>query len=112
MTLDSVVGLVFSVFNRRVLKLLMRFKVEGDDPMVHTIDRYLERQELICITTEHPLVGHTQGLTSTLWFSEPGWCLSRPVDNVQMFSMISESQKRLQQKIRFFLESLAEVIRD
>jgi glycosyltransferase involved in cell wall biosynthesis len=105
-TLDQTVGLVFSIFNRRAIESLAKFSVEGPDAERHTIDRYLERQNFICVTAERPLAAHATGLNSTLWFNRAaGEDPISAVNNSFMSAMIETSQSRLRIKLQNWLRA-------
>ncbi|WKW50272.1 class I SAM-dependent methyltransferase [Rhodomicrobium lacus] len=91
--LDSVIGMVFGIYNRSALKTLADFSFDGDDSAKHTIDRYLERLPLRTVTVHPPLVGHAETFESTLW----------PVNNASMIPMIDASIARLGEKRKRFL---------
>jgi hypothetical protein len=99
-TLNSVVGLVFSILNRHALECLARFSVEGNNLMAHTIDRHLERQDLICITPARPLVTHSCDFSSTLWVRASGADPFSPAANDAVSPSIAASQDRLRRKIQ------------
>lgn len=93
-TLDSVIGMVFSVYNRSGLEMLAKFEFSGTDVTRHTIDRYLEAQRPRTITVWPPLTGHAEFLDSTLWAGK----------NVAFTPMIDRSIERLGSKrIQFHL---------
>ena len=105
-TLDQTVGLVFSIFNRRAIESLAKFSVEGPDAERYTIDRYLERQNFICVTAERPLAAHATGLNSTLWFNPAaGEDPVSAVNNSFMSAMIETSQSRLRIKLQNWLRA-------
>lgn len=86
--LDSVIGMVFGIYSRHGLRILASFEFEGNDTAVHTIDRWLERQNPRTLTVMPPLAAHDENLTSTLW----------PAHNSQIASKIRDSIKRLEAK--------------
>lgn len=86
--LDSIIGMVFGIYSRRGLKMLESYEFEGSDTQMHTIDRYLERLQPRTLTVWPPLVGHDEGLKSTLW----------SVQNSDMAKMINDSIERLGKK--------------
>lgn len=86
--LDSVIGMVFSIYNRSGLELLSSFEFLGNDTRKNTIDRYLESLSPRCITTSRPIAGHSEHLVSTLW----------PGDNSAYVTRISRSIDRLNSK--------------
>ncbi len=102
-TLDKTVGLVFSMFNRRAIESLANFSIQGNDIERHTIDRYLERQEFICVTPARPLVAHGTDLSSTLWLRPAEQAALSAVKNSLMSAMIGRSQWRLRFKLRTWL---------
>ncbi|OYU18734.1 MAG: hypothetical protein CFE34_08975 [Rhodobacteraceae bacterium PARR1] len=65
--LDSVIGMVFGIYNRPALKLLSEFTLKGESVSRHAIDRYLEALKPHCIATLRPLVGHNAEVHSSLW---------------------------------------------
>lgn len=86
--LNSVIGMVFGIYNRSALEMLARFEIVGNDTQKHTIDRYLEALCPKCITTLPPIASHSEHLISTLW----------PVDNSATIGMISRSLEKLDSK--------------
>lgn len=86
--LDSVIGMVFGIYNRRGLEMLANFEFNGSDTSKHTIDRYLEQLKPSTITVWPPLVGHHEQLRSTLW----------PVSNESVAPTIDRSVSRLHAK--------------
>jgi hypothetical protein len=99
-TVNSFVGLVFSIWNRRALEALVRYTVRGTDVMVDTIDRYMEQLGLVCITPEHPVVAHSARLSSTLWLDTNGEDPSAPARNGNLSPVIAASGERLRTKMR------------
>ncbi len=91
--LNSVIGMVFGLYNRAALDLLAGFEFVGNDMTKHTIDRYIEAQNLRCITTLPPLANHNPALDSTLWL----------VANDSLTTMIEKSIARLDAKRLAFL---------
>ena len=63
---DKTIGLVFSVFNKSVIKILSEWEINNDADN-NTIDKYLESFKLKVYTTSPYLFGHKESLTSTLW---------------------------------------------
>jgi glycosyltransferase involved in cell wall biosynthesis len=102
-TLDRTVGLVFSIFNRRAIESLAKFSVEGSDIQLHTIDRYLERQNFVCVTPERPLAAHRKDMNSTLWLNGSVEDPHSAVNNGLMSVMIEASQSRLRIKLQNWL---------
>ncbi|MBB5751953.1 hypothetical protein [Prosthecomicrobium pneumaticum] len=94
---DTVIGAVFAIYNASALGLLAAFEFEGEDPARHTIDRYLERRGLRCITTAVPVAGHAAALDSTLW----------PATNERLETMIEASLRRLEAKAAAFKRAAA-----
>ncbi|MFG1404200.1 hypothetical protein [Xanthobacter sediminis] len=92
---DSVIGMVFGIYNRRALKLLAAYRIAGDNTMLHTIDRYLQAQHVNCVTVFPPLVEHASGLSSTLW-SRDG---RRFTTNASLEPTIIRSQARVAGRI-------------
>ncbi|MBM7322291.1 class I SAM-dependent methyltransferase [Agrobacterium pusense] len=86
--LNSVIGMVFGIYNKSALEMLARFEIMGNDTQKHTIDRYLEALSPKCITTLPPIASHSEHLVSTLW----------PVDNSATIGMISRSLDKLGSK--------------
>ncbi len=84
--LDSVIGMVFGIYNRPALKLLSQFTVKGESVTRHAIDRYLEALKPHCIATLRPLVGHNAEVHSSLWSTS----------NAYTSKMIDDSLIRLQ----------------
>ncbi len=84
--LDSVIGMVFGIYNRPALKLLSEFTVKGESVTRHAIDRYLEALKPHCIATLRPLVGHNAEVHSSLWSTS----------NAYTSKMIDDSLIRLQ----------------
>ena len=95
--LDTVIGMVFGIYNENALHLMADFVFEGNDTSSHTIDRFLEKQGLVCITTARPIVGHAEGIGSTIW----------PVGNILSAPVIAQSIDRLGEKIASNLERKA-----
>ena len=98
--LDTVIGMVFGVYGRKALNALAGYRLEGEDVMRDTIDRYLETLELRCWTVFPPLVGHADHVSSTLWVPTG----SRFLSNEWLNPMIDGSQFRLLEKIADRLE--------
>lgn len=86
--LNSVIGMVFGIYNKSALEMLARFEIVGNDTQKHTIDRYLEALSPRCITTLPPIASHSEHLISTLW----------PVENSATKGMISRSLEKLDSK--------------
>lgn len=91
--LDSVIGMVFGIYNRSALKMLSEFTLQGESVSRHAIDRYLEALRPRCITTLPPLAGHNAELNSSLWATS----------NAHSAKMIDESLNRLQSQRDAFL---------
>ncbi len=89
---DTVIGGVFAIYNASGLALLAGFEFEGEDTALHTIDRYLERRGVRCITTAAPVARHAAALDSTLW----------PATNGRVEAVIEASLRRLDAKIAAF----------
>jgi len=85
---NSVIGMVFGIYNKSALEMLESFEFLGNDTQRHTIDRYLEALSPRCVTTLPPIASHSEHLVSTLW----------PVDNSATVGMISRSLERLDTK--------------
>lgn len=83
--LDSVIGMVFGIYNRPALKVLSEFTLQGENVSRHAIDRYLEALRPRCITTLRPLAGHNMEVHSSLWATS----------NAYSAKMIEESQNCL-----------------
>lgn len=98
--LDSVIGMVFGLYGPRALRALADYRLEGEDVMKNTIDRYLEALGLRCCTLFPPLVGHDDHLASTLWAPNG----VRFASNASMNAMIDRSQVRLLSKVADFLD--------
>ena len=99
---DTMIGLVFSILNRRAIEALSRYTVEGDDPMVDTIDRFLERQDLVSVTTQTLLVQHSEELMSSLWT----WAdTKRPRKNSENAPAIAASLARIRRKLAQYDEA-------
>lgn len=101
--LDSVVGMVFGIYGPQALEALAAYRLEGEDAMRHTIDRYLEALAPRCVTLFPPLVRHDDGFDSTLWMPEGKDFAS----NESMNPMIHRSQVRIVSKIGAWLERAA-----
>jgi hypothetical protein len=84
--LDSVIGMVFGIYNRPALKMLSEFTLQGESVSRHAIDRYLEALRPHCVTTLNPLAGHNEDVHSSLWATS----------NAYSIKMIDESLTRLQ----------------
>lgn len=98
--LDSVIGMVFSVYNRSALEMVSKFEFNGVDIHKHTIDRYLEALRPRAITVWPPLVGHAEFLHSTLWTGK----------NVAFSPMIDRSISLLASKRDEFYKGKKETI--
>ena len=83
--LDSVIGMVFGIYNRTALKMLSEFTVLGESVSRDPIDRYFEALRPHCITTLNPLAGHNEDVHSSLWATS----------NAYSIRMIDESLTRL-----------------
>lgn len=94
--LDSVIGMVFGIYNRTALQMLADFEFSGGDTMKHTIDRYLEDRRPHTVTVWPPLVGHAEDLNSSLW----------SVRNSHVTPMIESSINRLVEKKNSFLAEI------
>lgn len=66
-TLDSVIGMVFGIYNRSALEKIAEFEILGTDTAIYTIDRYLESWRPCCLTVQPPLAEHSNELESVLW---------------------------------------------
>jgi ubiquinone/menaquinone biosynthesis C-methylase UbiE/GR25 family glycosyltransferase involved in LPS biosynthesis len=93
--LDSVIGMVFGIYNKSALQMLSDFEFAGDDTASHTIDRYLEGLRPRTVTVFPPLVGHAEILDSTLW----------SISNSAASSMIEGSIARLKEKRDLYLQA-------
>jgi hypothetical protein len=91
--LDSVIGMVFGVYNRSAINILADFEFTGENRSRHTIDRYFEAKKPRCVTTLAPLAMQSPVLVSTLW----------PLENEAMNEMITGSLARLEAKVECFL---------
>lgn len=91
--LNSVIGMVFGIYNHTALNLLSKFEYAGNDMAKHTIDRFIEAQNLRCVTTLPPLANHSHALESTLWL----------IHNDMLTTMITKSIARLEAKRHVFL---------
>ena len=100
---DTVIGRVFGIYGPRALQMLAAYRLEGDDVLKHTIDRYLEALRPNCCTVFPPLVRHDDAFSSTLWKRED----RRFVTNEFMNPMIQRSQRRLVSKMIGCLERAA-----
>ena len=100
---DTVIGMVFGIYGPRALQMLAAYRLEGDDVLKHTIDRYLEALRPNCCTVFPPLVRHDDAFSSTLWKRED----RRFVTNEFMNPMIQRSQRRLVSKMIGCLERAA-----
>jgi GR25 family glycosyltransferase involved in LPS biosynthesis len=96
--LNSVIGMVFGVYNSSAISILADFEFTGESRSRHTIDRYFEASKPRCVTTLVPLAMQSPLLMSTLW----------PLENNAMNEMIAQSQARLGEKVGYFLSSQAE----
>jgi 2-polyprenyl-3-methyl-5-hydroxy-6-metoxy-1,4-benzoquinol methylase len=93
--LNSVIGMVFGIYNLSGMKTLASFEFAGEDTRYHTIDRYLEATKPTCITTFPPIAEQSDEFKSTLWLAH----------NQAMAGMISESLIRLNEKITTFSDA-------
>jgi glycosyltransferase involved in cell wall biosynthesis len=107
LTFDSSVGFVFSIFNRRALEMLSQYRVEGDDVMRHTIDRFLERQDIVAVTTEVPLATHAGHLPSTLWTGHGIGDRRDELISAGISALISQSQERIAAKLDAYMDAAA-----
>lgn len=89
--LDSVIGMVFGIYNRSALQIMSGFEIMGEDTAKHTIDRVLESYSPTTISVFPPVVGHADRLHSTLWLKSHG----ERIGNQTMVRMILGSQKRV-----------------
>ncbi len=90
--LNSVIGMVFGIYNRSAIETLATFEFGGADTRYHTIDRYLESKKPRCITTVPAIAMQGNDFESTLW----------PAHNKDMTNMISASLSRLEKKVKAF----------
>lgn len=97
---DTVIGMVFGIYGRQGLQMLAAYRLEEDDTMKYSIDRYLEALRPRCCTVFPPLVRHDDAFSSTLWRHED----RRFVTNEFMNPMIQRSQRRLVSKMIGYLE--------
>jgi hypothetical protein len=96
--LNSVIGMVFGIYNRSAIETLADFEFAGEDTQYHTIDRYFESTNPRCITTVAPVAVQSNDFHSTLWLCH----------NQSMTEMILASQSRLEEKIKIFLNRMGE----
>ena len=90
--LDSVIGMVFGIYNRSAIAMLADFEFTGESRAQHTIDRYFEAKKPRCITTLTPIAMQSPVLASSLW----------PMENAAMSDMIDNSLARLRSKVEEF----------
>jgi ubiquinone/menaquinone biosynthesis C-methylase UbiE/GR25 family glycosyltransferase involved in LPS biosynthesis len=93
--LNSVIGMVFGIYNRSAIKTLEGFEFAGEDTRYHTIDRYFDATKPRCITTVPPIAVQSTEFESTLWLAH----------NQGMTDMISASQSLLEKKIKDFSDA-------
>lgn len=93
--LNSVIGMVFGLYNRLAIETLAGFEFAGDDIRQHTIDRYFEATKPRCITTVPPVAMQSIELESTLWLAH----------NQSMTDMIAASLSLLEKKIEAFSQA-------
>lgn len=93
--IDTVVGMVFGIYGPKALRAMADYRIDGEDIMKATIDRYLETLGLRCCTLFPPLVGHAEHLPSSLWAPAGQRFLSNDTFN----AMIDGSQLRLLSKV-------------
>lgn len=98
--IDTVIGMVFGIYGPKALQALADYRLEGEDVMKDTIDRYLEKLGLRCCTVFPPLVGHSERLSSTLW----AWTERGFLSNDLLNPMIDRSQLRLLSKVADVLD--------
>ena len=68
LTIDRITSMVFNIYSRNALRILMFWDPEDLDPVSNTIDRFLEAQADLRIVVAVPfLVGHREDLESVLW---------------------------------------------
>ena len=84
--LDRMTGMVFNVYNKKILRLMAEWSSQNSSPETNTVDRYLESQDGLRVVIAFPyLVGHHEMLDSTLW----------DFNNSRYNEMIATSQKRM-----------------
>lgn len=93
--LNSVIGMVFGIYNRSAIETLAGFEFVGEDTRYHTIDRFFESTAPRCITTVPPIAMQSSDFESTLWLSH----------NEIMTDMISSSLGRLEEKVKAFSDT-------
>jgi ubiquinone/menaquinone biosynthesis C-methylase UbiE len=93
--LNSVIGMVFGIYNRSAIETLAGFEFAGEDTRYHTIDRYFESTKPRCITTLPPIAMQSIDFESTLWLAH----------NRSMTDMISESLVLLEKKTNDFSDA-------
>lgn len=89
-TLDKMTSMVYNIYSPKALELLKKWDPIGDNVMIHTIDRYLERSPTLRTVTTLPFaVGHREDADSSLW----------GISNTAYSTMIERSQQLLADKV-------------
>ena len=97
-TLNRMTSMVYNIYNKSALRLIANWDETNDDPIVNTIDRFLESQsELRVLTVLEPIFGHREDMHSTLWGFK----------NSQYDEMISTTRNKLQSLVHEFERSQA-----
>ena len=97
--IDTVIGMVFAIYNESALRIIAEFKLIGNDTARHTIDRYLKSKCLRCVTVLPPIANHSEDHNSTLWNTE---------NNDEIIGVIRRSIETLQAKKMRFVPSLGD----
>ncbi|MEJ8855938.1 class I SAM-dependent methyltransferase [Variovorax robiniae] len=88
--IDKMTSGVYNIYSRHALELLSNWRVENNDVVTNTIDRYLERTASLRVVTTLPFAaGHRVDADSSLW----------GISNQQYVDMISRSERRLEGKV-------------
>ncbi|MBD8555128.1 methyltransferase domain-containing protein [Rhizobium sp. CFBP 8762] len=86
--LDRMTSMVFNIYNRRAIDLMVQWDPTNNDVDSNAIDRYLENQvELKTVVTLPFLVGHREEMMSTLW----------GIQNDHYSKMIDEAESKIRQ---------------
>lgn len=65
--MNQMISMVFNIYNRTIFEKICNWDETNDDVNLNTIDRFLEMKEIEVWTTVPFLVGHNEGLRSTIW---------------------------------------------
>jgi len=98
-TIDRMTSMVFNIYSARGLQILDKWDFNDLNAKTNTIDRFIESHESLRVIVTLPfLVGHNEGLDSTLW----------GIKNSAYAAMISASQTTLYDKVAHFKATASE----